>query len=135
MCYFITWVKYSFQSSAPGTFFFTIQVNIGVYKKNEQYNDQLTDILELAHKYVPGNDNENSDATNLTPTLFLGDYLTFERAKEASRGKRNSPNDSKQLKGLVPGVTEFHNQAELLKVYHHCIYIYIDQQYKFLVTI
>ena len=54
--------------------------------KSEQYNEDMTDICEFIHKYVPGHD--ESDDWNKKPekTLSGGDYLTFERHKQAQPG-------------------------------------------------
>ena len=52
--------------------------------KSEQYNEDVTDICEFIHKYVPGHD--ESDDWNKKPEkkpLSGGDYLTFERHKQA----------------------------------------------------
>ena len=104
-------------------FHFILKVNMGVHKKNEQYNDQMTDILRIVQDCAISNElgaenleQEDQQAKYPNPTFFIGDYLTFERAKEASRGVRNGPTRDKQLYGLVPGVAEFHNQCEILKV-------------------
>lgn len=85
--------------------------------KNEQYNEDMTDICEFIHKYVPGHD--ESDDWNKKPekTLSGGDYLTFERHKQAQSSKRNGRTPSKRLEGLIPKMEEFHNQGEVLKVY------------------
>ena len=32
------------------------QVDMGVLKKNEQFNDQMIDICQFLHKYVPGHE-------------------------------------------------------------------------------
>ena len=45
-----------------------------------------------------------------------GDYLTFERHKQAQSSKQNGRTPSKRLEGLVPKMEEFHNQAEFLQV-------------------
>ena len=83
-------------------------------KRNEQYNDQMVDILEYAHQWVPGHSLEESSAP--VRCGFDGDYLTFERAKEAQSSKRNSRTPSRRLWGLISRLSEFHNQAELLTV-------------------
>jgi len=89
-----------------------LQVNLGVLKKNEQYNADMADILEYAHTFVP-KDEEGNPAQQL---FFEGDYLTFERAKVAVSSKSNSNTASQRLDGLIVKAAEFHNQAELLKV-------------------
>ena len=91
---------------------------MGVLMKNEQYNDQMVDICQFLHKYVPRHedDEENSSQTPLK-VLSGGDYLTFERHKSAQSSMANGRTPSSRLEGLVPKMEEFHNQAELLKVF------------------
>ena len=89
---------------------------MGVLQKNEQYNDQMTDICEFLHKYVPGTDDTEDWTLKPEKILSGGDYLTFKRHKEAQASKRNGRTPSKRLEGLIPKMEEFHNQAEFLKV-------------------
>ena len=94
------------------------QVNMGVLKKNEQFNDQMVDICQFLHKYVPGHeDNEDQSLQIPLKVLSGGDYLTFERHKSAQSSMANGRTPSSRLEGLVPKMEEFHNQAELLKVF------------------
>ena len=87
---------------------------MGVLKKNEAKNEDMADICKFLHKYVPGhNETENS---NPVKVLSGGDYLTFERHKQAQMSVRDDATPSLRLEGLVPKMEEFHNQAELLKV-------------------
>ena len=94
----------------------TSKLNVGVLRKNEQYNDQMVDIVEFVHQFVPGTD--NTEDPNLRPITvpMIGDYLTVERGLEALSSKRNGRTPSKKLQGLTMEFAEFHNQAELLKV-------------------
>ncbi|KAL5009102.1 hypothetical protein ScPMuIL_014683 [Solemya velum] len=96
-------------------------VNLGVVRKNEQYNDQMTDICEFMHKDVPGHsvDDANSHPVN---TLSGGDYLTFEKHKQAQLGKLNSRTPSKRLERLIAKMEEFHNQAELVQLIWKLLY-------------
>ena len=84
--------------------------------KCETKNDEMLDICEFVHKKIPGHQASEEDADQPTRTAFEGDYLTFERVKVAQTAKRNGRTPSKQLKGIVPRIAEFHNQAELMKV-------------------
>ena len=91
---------------------------MGVLKKNEQYNEDMTDICSFLNKYVPGicEDDDNWQ-TKPVKVLSSGDYLTFERHKQAQSAKRNGRTPSKRMEGLIPKMEEFHNQAEFLQVY------------------
>lgn len=90
-------------------------MNLGVLRKNEQYNDQMTDICVFMHTYVPGHSVDDANS-HPVKTLSGVDYLTFERHKQAQLGKLNSRTPSKRLEGLAAKMEEFHNQAELLQV-------------------
>ena len=94
-----------------------LQINVGVLMKSEQYNEDMTDICEFIHKYVPGHDESDDWSKKPEKSLSGGDYLTFERHKQAQSSKRNGRTPSKRLEGLIPKMEEFHNQAEVLKVY------------------
>lgn len=89
-----------------------IQVNMGVLKKNEQYNEDMTDICSFVNKYVPGAREENSDRKP-AKVLSGGDYLTFERRKQAQSTKRNGRTPMKQMEGLVPEMDEFRQPGRI----------------------
>ena len=74
----------------------------------------MIDILEFLHPYVPCHDPE----TTRKPVKVLsgGDYLTFERHKEARSSMQDARTPSSRLEGLIPKVEDFHNQAEWIKV-------------------
>ena len=91
------------------------QINLGVLQKNEQYNEDMTDICTFLNQYVPGAREEN-DQTAPEKVLSGGDYLTFERHKQAQSAKRNGRTPMKRMEGLIPKLEEFHNQAEFLQV-------------------
>lgn len=86
---------------------------MGVLKKNESKNEDMADIAKFMHQYIPGHDNDSNSVP--LKTLSGGDYLTFERHKQAQMSVRDDDTPSLCLEGLVPKMEEFHNQAELLK--------------------
>ena len=55
---------------------------MGVLKKNEQFNEDMTVICTFLNKYAPGAQEEN-DSRKPDKVLSGGDYLTFERHKQA----------------------------------------------------
>ena len=90
---------------------------MGVLLKNEQYNDQMVDICQFLHQYVPQHEDSEEYSTKVpVKTLSGGDYLTFERHKSAQASMANGRNPSVRLEGLIPKMEEFHNQAEFLRV-------------------
>lgn len=89
-------------------------MHLGVLRKNEQYEEDMIEILEYLHPYVPFHDPES----NSKPVKVLsgGDYLTFERHKEAQSSMQDARTPSSRLEGLIPKIEDFHNQAEWMKV-------------------
>ena len=85
-------------------------------RKNEQYEEDMIDILEWLHQYVP--QSPSGDVGNEKPLKVLsgGDYLTFERHKEAQSAMQDSRTAFARLEGLIPKIEDFHAQAEWLKV-------------------
>ncbi|XP_062571098.1 uncharacterized protein LOC134233123 [Saccostrea cucullata] len=101
---------------------YIFQINLGVLMKCEQYNEDMTDICEFLHTFVPGHETNDNWQKKPDKVLSGGDYLTFERHKQAQSSKRNGRTPSKRLQGLIPKMEEFHNQAELLKVIWSLLY-------------
>ncbi len=77
----------------------------------------MIDILEWLHQYVPHSPSGDAvpDAKPIK-VLSGGDYLTFERHKEAQSAMQDSRTASARLEGLIPKIEDFHAQAEWLKV-------------------
>jgi hypothetical protein len=95
-----------------------------VLQKNEQYEAEMIDLLDWIHKYVPGH-SENDAASKPVKVLSGGDYLTFERHKEAQSAMQDARTPSTRMEGLIPKTEDFHTQAEwtkvlLIKVLLHC---------------
>ena len=97
---------------------------MGVLLKNEQYNDQMVDICQFMHKYVPGHEDNEESTSQPVKILSGGDYLTFERHRSAQASMANGRTPSSRLEGLIPKMEEFHNQAELLKVCRFYFIVY-----------
>ena len=87
---------------------------MGVLKKNEAKNEDMADTCKYLHQYVPGHREDSTESP--VKTLSGGDYLTFERHKQAQMSVRDDSTPSLRLEGLVPKLEEFHNQVELMKV-------------------
>ena len=91
------------------------QVHLGVLRKNEQYEEEMVDLLEWLHPYVPGHDEENAEAVPVK-TLNGGDYLTYERHQGAQSSMQDARTPSAQLCGLLGKFEDFHTQCEWVKV-------------------
>jgi hypothetical protein len=100
----------------------TERISMGVINKCESKNDEMLDIMQEAHKAVPGHSEDETESRKLVKTAFEGDYLTFERSKVAQMAKRNGRTPSKQLKGLLPRTAEFHNQGEMMRAIWQHLY-------------
>lgn len=76
----------------------------------------MIDILRFVHDYVPGN-NEESPESKPVKVLSGGDYLTFERHKEAQSAMQDARTPSSRLEGLIPKIVDFHAQMEWMQVH------------------
>ncbi len=83
--------------------------------KNEQYEADMIDIVSFLHNYVPGHD-ESSPDCKPEKILSGGDYLTFERHKEAQSAMQDARTPSTRLEGLIPKIEDFHTQMEWMQV-------------------
>ncbi|XP_022783267.1 uncharacterized protein LOC111324048 [Stylophora pistillata] len=106
----------------------TEKVHLGVLQKNEQHEEDMIDILEFLLPYVPCHDS----GTTGKPVKVLsgGDYLTFERHKEAQSSMQDARTPLSRLEGLIPKVEDFHTQAEWMKVTWHHLYDTISSRDK-----
>ena len=97
--------------------------------KNEQYEEDMIDIATHLHKYVPGHDEKSPDHKPVK-VLSGGDYLTFERHKEAQSAMQDARTPSARLEGLIPKIEDFHTQMEWMQVITITLYfsrfIYIE---------
>ena len=82
----------------------------------------MIDLLEWIHPYVPGHSDDDDANKKPIKVLSGGDYLTFERHKEAQSAMQDARTPSARLEGLLPKIEDFHTQAEWLKV---CITVII----------
>ena len=91
----------------------TLQVHIGVLKKNECKKDDMIDIVSHLHQYTPGHSVDQEEQVQATEKVLSGgDYLTFERHKAAQSAKADGRNPSKRLQCMVAKMEDFHAQAE-----------------------
>ena len=74
----------------------------------------MIDVASFLHKYVPGHD--ESSSSKPVEVLSGGDYLTFERHKEAQSAMQDARTPSLRLKGLIPKLEDFHTQMEWMQV-------------------
>ena len=72
--------------------------------------------MRFVHDCVPGN-NEESAESKPVKVLSGGDYLTFERHKEAQSAMQDARTPSSRLEGLIPKIEDFHAQMKWMQVH------------------
>ena len=75
----------------------------------------MIDLAEFMHKYVPCHNEESDEKPE--KVLTGGDYLTFERLKEAQSPMQDAITPFARLEGLIHKIEDFHAQMEWLQVY------------------
>jgi L1 cell adhesion molecule like protein len=100
---------------------------LGIALKNENKIDEMCDIMEDLHKYVPslpineqivlpnGEKYELCD-TDLWQIVFGGDQLTVVRARAAASIRDDHNTSKDKLNGLIPVIEDGHARVTLLKV-------------------
>ena len=90
--------------------------------KCEQRGEEMVDILQHIHKYVP-----KQPTGEYYPIFFGGDQLTRERAGGAQDAKLQSK-DKGKLRGVVPVAENWHARMTFYQVsqfLHTCITVII----------
>lgn len=101
-----------------------IQVPLGVILKNENVVEDMIDILDKLHDYVPSiHQNKVDIATQrevcddlMHEILFGGDQVTRKRAETAKEGRKNDTSLKKKLKGIIPVCEDWHTKKIFLEV-------------------
>ena len=113
---------------------------MGVILKNENIIEEMIDILDDIHRYVPIQPLEVVDemthrpvAADMVHQLLLGgDQLTRKRIETAKECRKNGTTPTTQLTGIVPVCEDWHCKKIFLEVCIHvpCItYIQWDKAY------
>ena len=111
-----------------------VQVPIGVFLKNENKLDDMSEILDELHKYVPmirttqvveisGPRETTRPITihtdHFNHILIGGDQLTVARVRGCQRVKANSHTGRSRYEGLVPVIEDWHTKMCFMKVCAH----------------
>ena len=107
--------------------FFKLQIPLGIIQHNENQLDEMSQIMECLHKYVPSESHneqfELPSGNELTVKydkmlhiLVGGDQLTVARMRSVQETLHNSNSASERLEGLVPVVEDWHAKVIFLKV-------------------
>uniref|UniRef100_A0A1X7UBH7 DUF6589 domain-containing protein n=1 Tax=Amphimedon queenslandica TaxID=400682 RepID=A0A1X7UBH7_AMPQE len=99
-------------------------VPLGIMNKNENMTEEMIEILEEVHKYVPTRQKTVADdksgrivSGDLCHTLLIGgDQLTRKRIKSARDMRRNGKTPHSQLTGLMPVCEDWHTKGIFLEV-------------------
>jgi L1 cell adhesion molecule like protein len=105
----------------------SVVVPLGVDLKNENKLDEMCEIMDRLHKYVPTIRSEEcivlpdgseiqTIKTDVWETLFGGDQLTVARARGARSIRGNHHTSEEQLGGLFPVIEDWHTRMTLMKV-------------------
>ena len=99
--------------------------------KDENKLDEIVDVLQELHKYVPSKSETKEvqvPGTNKVRSLseiafhrvlFGGDQLTAKRARGGVRIRNNSTNSADRLEGLLPVSEDWHAKVVFLEVSYY----------------
>jgi len=79
--------------------------------KSEQSGEDMVDILQHIHQYVP-----RLASRKYYPIFFDGDQLTRERASGAQDAKLQSDEDAHKLRGVLPAAADWHTLVTFYQV-------------------
>ena len=118
-----------------------IQVPLGVILKNENVLNEMVQILDELHKYVPMkqtvkefdvvHDDDNVEHITVTVDHFYhtflgGDQLTVARVRGCQRVRNNSESGKACLEGLLPVTEDWHPKMCYLKVSMSTVFVTVD---------
>jgi L1 cell adhesion molecule like protein len=112
-------------------------VPLGVLLKNENVIDDIVDIMDVLHKYVPKIRSTQTfdvcDQSGRLETvdvnidhfhhiLIGGDQLTTARIRGSQKVLSNSESGKERLEGLIPVIEDWHTKMTFMKVhvYYSC---------------
>ena len=87
------------------------QVPLGLIFKNENANEDMIEILQQFHDYLPQTHNGGIDGQ-----LFSGDQLTIERAVNIISSVANGYTPKDRLEGINLQLGDWHAAVKLLSV-------------------
>ena len=92
---------------------YTVAGATGCLTKNENKTEEMIEIMETLHKYVPRSEN------GLKEVFLGGDQLTCERVRSAKMACLQAPDAVQRLEGLLPKVEDWH----ALQAFYQVIWI------------
>ncbi|XP_065912891.1 uncharacterized protein [Dysidea avara] len=109
-------------------------VPLGIIDQNENRVDEMAEILDQLHKYVPAKSYEVTThlidegeelvhrGYNFHQIACTGDQLTVARQRTAKAVRHHSEDELDRLEGLVPSVEDWHTKQLLVKVIWKWLY-------------
>ena len=99
---------------------FKQQEPLGLLFKNENITEDMIEIMEHIHTYVPV-ENVVSDKGVVSPSvlgqIYLGgDQLTEERSRNAQNGRADGETKFERLEGIIPKIEDWHTGRLLYQV-------------------
>ena len=99
---------------------FQQQEPLGLLFKNENTTEDMIEILDHIHKYVPVEnivaDKGVVNSFVLSQIFLGGDQLTEERAKNAQNGRADGETKFERLEGIIPKIEDWHTGRILYQV-------------------
>ena len=110
---------------------FILQVPLGVYLKDENKLNEMVDILDELHKYVPMvkttevyetagpsgcKETAEINMCHFHHILIGGDQLTVARVRGSQDSRYNSNNGRRRLEGFIPVIEDWHTKMCAMKV-------------------
>ena len=89
------------------------QIPLGIVPRNEVKNEEMIEILQHLHRYVPAV-SANGENSHLLQIGFAGDQLTAARARQAIDSRVNSKDPFEALRGFVPFACDWHAKVNYL---------------------
>ena len=116
------------------------KVPLGVIPKNENKGDEMVEIIERHHQYVPTKSQINQQLlstgviatvcdANFHKILMGGDLLTAARGRGAQAIRMNGGNAISRLEGLQMFALDWHTKMNMLEVRNYCSIVIYTFQY------
>lgn len=95
-------------------FFFHYKVLLGIIFKNENKSEEMLEILNQIHGYLPNL--ENGDQSLLKSIPVVGDQLTVERGVNVIQAVQNASTREERLEGIHLEIADWHAAVTFLHV-------------------
>ena len=105
-----------------------MQVPLGILPKNENKGEEMVEIVQHLHQYVPAVEYEEElvipscgesvkvSRAKFSPVLLGGDQLTAARVRGAKKNKVSEDSPSGRMEGIVPVAEDRHTKMNFLGV-------------------